>query len=179
MKEITLKAMPILSEPSYRYHILPDGSMVDVYDVIYTSKVDIEKHLFISIYDEGYDECDLPTITDLYVKGILKEEGSCIEKTYDFNTRNNSLLSKKFHRTGILTTKEIDSIIQDFKDNGFNVTKEAILHNYDAWLHDQKSGYRDENNNYHLFSPCGCNPLSFRATTLHEKCSDWQHTYNW
>ena len=59
MKEITLKAMPILSEPSYRYHILPDGSMVDVYDVIYTSKVDIEKHLYISMYDEGYDECDI------------------------------------------------------------------------------------------------------------------------
>ena len=69
--------------------------------------------------------------------------------------------------------------LKEFKDNGLNVTKEAIMHNYQAWRFDEKSGYRDEENNYHLFSPCGCNPLSFRATTLHEKCADWQHTYTY
>jgi hypothetical protein len=170
MKEITLKAMPILSEPSYRYHILPDGSMVDVYAVNYGCKVDIENKLYLSVCDEGYQECELPTFNDLYAKGIMPEEGSCIEKTYDVD------FSSRKRR---LTSKDIDSIIQKFKENGFNVTEEAILHNYEAWLWDEKSGYRDEKNGYHLFSPCGCNPLSFRATTLHEKCADWQHTYTY
>ena len=43
---------------------------------------------------------------------------------------------------------------------------------------DLKSGYRDEKNGYHLFTPCGCNPLSLRATSL-EKELDWQTTYEW
>ena len=72
---------------------------------------------------------------------------------------------------------KIKKIIAEFRENGFNITREAILHNYKAWRYDMKSGYRDEENNYHLFSPCGCNPLSFRATTLHKNCADWQHTY--
>ena len=168
MKEITLKAMPILGEPSYRYHILPDGSMVDVYAVNYGCKVDIENKLYLSMYDEGYQECELPTFNDLYAKGIMPEEGSCIEKTY----------SIKFGcRKRKLSDSDINKMIKEFKANGLNVTREAILHNYEAWLYDEKSGYRDEENGYHLFSPCGCNPLSFRATTLHEKCEDWQHTY--
>ena len=36
---------------------------------------------------------------------------------------------------------------------------------------------RDDGNGYHLFSPCGCNPLSVRLSTLHDLCSDWQVTY--
>lgn len=166
MKEIILREMPILSEPTHRYHILPDGSMVDVYAVRYDSKVDIVNKKFISIFDDGYDVCDLPTFNDLYAKGQLVKEGSCIENTYDYYTNKNWL-----------SDDDIDSIIQEFKENGFNITKHAIFYNYSAWLVDEKSGYRDEENNYHLFSPCGCNPLSFRATTLHEKCKDWQTTY--
>lgn len=72
---------------------------------------------------------------------------------------------------------EMNSILWFFKKNGYNVTREAIKHNLAAWLCDMKSGYRDEVNGYHLFSPCGCNPLSFRLTTLHELCDDWQETY--
>lgn len=166
MKEIILREMPILSEPTYRYHILPDGSMVDVYAVRYDSKVDIVNKKFISIFDDGYDECDLPTFNNLYAKGQLVKEGSCIENTYDY-----------FANKDLLSDEDVDSIIQEFKEHGFNITKHAILYNYSAWLVDEKSGYRDEENNYHLFSPCGCNPLSFRATTLHEKCKDWQTTY--
>lgn len=166
MKEIILREMPILSEPTHRYHILPDDSMVDVYAVRYDSKVDIVNKKFISIFDDGYDECDLPTFNNLYAKGQLVKEGSCIENTYDYYTNKN-----------LLTDEDVDSIIQEFKEHGFNITKHAILYNYSAWLVDEKSGYRDEENNYHLFSPCGCNPLSFRATTLHEKCKDWQTTY--
>lgn len=73
--------------------------------------------------------------------------------------------------------KQINKIIAEFENAGFKVTKDAILHNYYAWAADFKSGYRDEENEYHLFSPCGCNPLSLRATTLHKLCSDWQITY--
>ena len=42
---------------------------------------------------------------------------------------------------------------------------------------DYKSGYCDDTNNYHLFTPCGCNPLSFRATSLPTQCGYWQYTY--
>lgn len=166
MKKITYREMPILSEPTYRFHILPDGSMVDVYDVKYDSKVDIENHKFILWGDEGWEDCPLPTIEELYANGTMKKEGTCIENEYVYTT-------KKWD----LSKSDIDSIIKKFKENGFNITREAIKHNYEAWCRDEKSGYRDEVNNYHLFSPCGCNPLSFRATTLHEKCSDWQTTY--
>ena len=168
MKEINLKAMPILSEPTYRFHILPDGSMVDVYAVNYGCKVDIENKRYIRSYDEGYDDCDLPTFNDLYANGTMGKEGTCIENQYDYST------DKHF-----LSAKDIDDILREFKENGFNITKDAIKHNYRAWLCDEKSGYRDEANGYHLFSPCCCNPLSFRATTLHKQCEDWQHTYTY
>lgn len=72
---------------------------------------------------------------------------------------------------------DIDKVIAEFQDNGFNVTREAIEHNYNAWRFDMKSGYRDEENGYHLFTPCGCNPLSFRCSSLEEGCEDWQITY--
>lgn len=166
MCKIILRDMPLLSEPSYRYHQLPDGSMVDVYEVKYDCKVDIVNKKYITCYDDGYDECNLPTFNELYAKGQLEKEGSCIE--------NEFRLQLKQH---YLTKKDIDNIIKKFKKNGFNITREAIEHNYLAWRSDMKSGYRDEVNNYHLFSPCGCNPLSFRASTLHPKCEDWQTTY--
>ena len=73
--------------------------------------------------------------------------------------------------------KDIDAIIAEFEESGFKVTKAAILHNYYAWSADRKSGYRDEKNGYHLFTPCGCNPFSLSATTLHDLCKDWQTTY--
>ena len=72
---------------------------------------------------------------------------------------------------------EIDRIEAFFKDNGYNVSREAIEHNFNAWLDDMKSAYRDEANGYHLFSPCGCNQLSMRLSTLHKLCDDWQQTY--
>ena len=166
MQDIILRDMPILDKPTFRYHILPDGAMVDVYAVRYDSKVDIKNHKYLSIADKGYKECTLPTFNQLYANGTLAKEGTCIANKYDYYTDKTRLSST-----------DIDDIIREFKDNGFTITKEAILHNYDAWLCDEKSGYRDEENNYHLYSPCGCNPLSFRASTLHKECDDWQTTY--
>jgi hypothetical protein len=167
MSDIILRDMPLLAEPSCRYHQLPDGSMVDVYAVTYDCKVDIVNKKFICRYDDGYEDCELPTFNDLYANGTMGKEGTCIENEY----------SVCFKRKYKLTEKDIDKLIKEFKKHGFNITKDAIMHNYDAWCVDMKSGYRDEVNNYHLFSPCGCNPLSFRASTLHPKCEDWQHTY--
>ena len=45
-----------------------------------------------------------------------------------------------------------------------------------AWSLGGKSGYRDDANGYHLFTPCGDNPLCFRLSTL-DKRLDWQTTY--
>lgn len=56
------------------------------------------------------------------------------------------------------------------------VIEDAIKHNFNAYLMDMKSGFRDEINGYHLFTPCCHNPLSFRLTTLNKNC-DWQTTY--
>lgn len=162
-----MKDMPILTEPSYRYHILPDNTMVDVYDVHYDCKVDIYNKKYISSYDADYAKSTLPTINDLVAMGVLGKEGTCIEREYRVDFKSMHSLNKA----------DVDKIIAEFKANGFNVTKDAILHNFESWKYDAKSGYRDEENGYHLFSPCGCNPLSFRATTLHKMCDDWQTTY--
>ncbi len=96
----------------------------------------------------------------------LGHEVYCYDE-YNINLGNNPAMGDK----------DIDAIIAEFKEAGFKVTKAAILHNYYAWTADRKSGYRDEKNGYHLFTPCGCNPFSLRATTLHELCKDWQTTY--
>ena len=121
--------------------------------------------MFISIAErEEYKNSTLPTINDL--KDIIKE-GTCIERQYKI------FLLKKQN----LSEQDFKNIQKEFAENGFNVTINALKHNYQAWLCDMKSGYRDEKNNYHLFSPCGCNPLSFRASTLHHQCEDWQQTY--
>lgn len=169
MSDIILRDMPLLAEPSCRYHQLPDGSMVDVYAVTYDCKVDIEKKKFICCYDNGYKECTLPTLNDLYQNGTMPKEGTCIEREHD--------ITLSLARYDELTDELINAVIDEFKANALNVTYDAIMHNYKAWKGDFKSGYRDVINNYHLFSPCGCNPLSFRATSLHPKCAGWQETY--
>ena len=82
-------------------------------------------------------------------------------KTYDINPTDN-----------VFNVKEI---IKEFKEHGFNVTEKALRHTYDAWRDDFKSGYADVENGYHLFTPCGCNPLSFMVSEYEGK--DWQITY--
>jgi hypothetical protein len=70
---------------------------------------------------------------------------------------------------------DVKEVIKEFEANGFNVTEEAIIHNFEAWKSDYKSGYKDESNGYFLFTPCGCNALRFNATELTDE--DWQKTY--
>lgn len=76
-----------------------------------------------------------------------------------------------------MTQNRVDKICRAFKKKGFNVTPEAVWHQYNEWRCGFKSGFRDEDNGYHLFTPCGGNPFSLRATTLHKYCTDWQKTY--
>ena len=81
----------------------------------------------------------------------------------------------KFPR--VLRESTIKKIIKEFKEHGFNVTEDAIQHNFDCWKADMKSGFRDDENKSFLFTPCGCNPLSFEAMELREHLENWQKTY--
>ena len=76
-----------------------------------------------------------------------------------------------------LTEKLYKEIQAYFKEQGYNVTIEAISYCLENWQSDFKAGYRDDANGYHLFTPCGCNPLSLRLSTLNRLCNDWQTTY--
>ncbi len=68
-------------------------------------------------------------------------------------------------------------IIKFFRDNGYKVTPKAVNWCFENWKSGFKSGYRDQKNGYHLFNPCGDNPLSIRLTTLNPLCENWQETY--
>lgn len=76
-----------------------------------------------------------------------------------------------------MTIRKSIRIAQQFRKNGFRVTPQAVMHNYEAWKAGWKVGYRDEENGYHLFTPCGGNPFDLRATTLETCCAEWQTTY--
>lgn len=59
------------------------------------------------------------------------------------------------------------------KKIGLDLPKEAFAENFDAWKNDYKSGhiYGD----FHIFSPCGCNPLRFSVSLNFGL--DWQKEY--
>ena len=73
---------------------------------------------------------------------------------------------------------DLEEVAEKLAAKGVTVSVEGLAHNLRAWWSDMKSGYRDEKNGVHIFTPCGCNPLSFRVTTLEEGL-DWQDTYEW
>ena len=80
-----------------------------------------------------------------------------------------------WHCHPILTNSLKEQIIQEFAGKGLKVSLKAIEHNYDAWSQDLKSGFKDEGNGTFLFTPCGCNPLSFTAEAL--KGESYEITY--
>ena len=147
-----------------------DGCLVGYlfHGLRYDSKVEITNDVIniINEDDKGFQESKLPDLAELV------REGEIMAK-YTYNE-----FTIKYKRGTYLYDKQIARIIKKFKKNGFNVTAEAIKHNYEAYRIDHKSGYRDEVNGYHLFSPCGCNDLSFCATDLCEQSDDWQVTYD-
>lgn len=71
---------------------------------------------------------------------------------------------------------DFDKVLAFFRERGYNVTEDALRHNLYAWNDDMKSGYRDDENGYFLFTPCGCNPLRFTLQTIDDN-ANWQKTY--
>jgi len=134
------------------------GNKLDLDKLLVYSGEDIEKHP------------ELPDYNDLIRTGRIVELHIC--RTYDIYVKD---ATDRFSNKR-LTKRDFDRIIAEFKEHGFNVTVEALKHNYSSWLGDLKSGFRDEQNGYHLFTPCGCNMLSFRATSINDRL-DWQETY--
>lgn len=139
--------------------------------ITFMGKVNTDTLEYLKMGDKGYKECTWPTINDLIEDGkaVRKPYG----KEYDIDVRGFNGC-RSVNPSNVPNFRKIQ---KEFKDNGFNVTIEALEHNFSAWLGDLKSGYRDEENGYHLFTPCGCNPLSFRASELHPQFEDWQITY--
>ena len=120
---------------------------------------------YIDSYSDEWKPSQWPTLNRMKASGV-KVELAFPFKSYDIDFSEGMRL---------LTPEKARAVVQEFKEHGFNVTMDAVMHNFAAWNADYKSGYRGED--FHLFTPCGCNPLSFRATTLHPSCQDWQTTY--
>lgn len=121
---------------------------------------------YVEFGDPDYDTFEGNTLSELCGAKVIKK----VHFPYEIINRNYSPNTKYIN---------INVVIKFFKKKGYNVTKEAIMHNYSCWRGSLKSGYRDEENGYHLFTPCGGNPLSFRLTSLHPTASDWQTTYEY
>ena len=153
--------------------MLADGRIISLYDnnnqfyLRFDYKIDLEKGT--------YDNKVLVDISDSDTMCLnkLMREGAKEVHCYDECIYSEDKYPSQF----VITDAKINKIIKFFKDNGYNVTEAAIRHQLYSWKDDYKSGYRDETNGYHLFSPCGCNPLSIRLSTLHRLCEDWQETY--
>lgn len=97
-------------------------------------------------------------------------------KEIDFYARDHKDEINGYIQKGIDYIEAVTSTaLAFFKKHGFTVSDQAIIHNVEAWTQDYKSGYLDEENGVHLFSPCGCNPLRISASEYVGE--DWQTTY--
>ena len=156
---VVMKKLVFINEPTSRYFkIVSDGRLFDF--VCFDSKVDVERGEYLTIADSGYKTCAMPTLNELVNRGDVVE---CVPyKEYDVYVDD-------------IANFDADKVVEEFRVNGFEVERVAVMHNFEAWCDDYKSGYRGAY--CHLFSPCGCNRLRFSATTLHKSCEDWQITY--
>lgn len=134
-----------------------DGTKLDI-PYYFLNRIDLEN--LILYKNEETDK--FPTLNELVADNKLFCKHCYVEVDLSYKTFRFKISVKRIQKF--------------FKRNGFNVTEEAIMHNFNAYLNDAKSGYRDEENGYHLFTPCCHNPLSFRLTSLNKNC-DWQTTY--
>lgn len=152
---------------------LTDGRIISLYDkdnhfyLRFDKKIDLENGTY---EEDGIVSLDDSNSTCL---NNLIRHGAREVRCYDECNYNENVYPSEFN----LNDEKVKKIQKYFKEHGFNVTKDAIFHQLSSWMNDYKSGYRDEVNGYHLFSPCGCNPLSIRLSTLNKLCSDWQTTY--
>ena len=126
----------------------------------FTNRIDLINQVFY--FGDSDVHLELPTLQDLVQCGVLTE---CFDyQTFEVNYPNRP------------SRISVNNIQKFFKSKGFNVTEEAILHNFKGYLRGFKCGYRDEKNGYHLFTPCHLNNLSFCLTSLSD-LTDWQITY--
>lgn len=127
-------------------------------------KVNMQTMQYVMPGCDEWKACDWPTLNQLNLSDADIKEGHPYRE-YDIDL------------PGVreLTPERAHDIVDEFFAHDIPVTLDAIMHNYAAWKADFKSGYRGEG--FHLFTPCGCNDLSFRATTLDPSCDDWQQTY--
>ena len=154
------------------FRIKETGEPVFIKDQ-YDRHVDLQGgRVFLSGEHAGLE---YPTLNELLNTGVLESQTiyrDAIVKPLGFSSCRDAYVNAH-----PLTGKQIREIIQWFAEAGFKVSREAIIHNYKAWLADLKSGYRDDKGGYYIATPCGCNPLSFWATSLEEEMNTWQQTY--
>ncbi len=136
----------------------------------YDNRINLELMVYFHYDDTSEEAMKCHTLTELLHNGTITEKK--LYKEYEIVLNDFPFCGTR----KILSPNKINDIAREFNQHGFNVNIEAIRHNYLAWVSDMKSGYRDTENGYHLFSPCGCNILRFSATTLFNE-SDWQNTY--
>lgn len=155
-----------------RYFVKADDGTPMFLPIWYGNRLDLQNMLVTESIEEIDVQNHLPSLSDLVRPGAVKE--ATLYRCHEIRL-------PKFtgcYEGPAFTGKLIRELIAEFREHGFNVTRKALLHNYGCWFSDLKSGYRDEANGYHLFTPCGCNQLCFRATSLCDDL-DWQTTYEW
>lgn len=155
-----------------RYFIHAQSGTPLYLPIWYGHRLDLANMLVTESREEIPLRPEFPDVNQLIREGRLLE--ATIYRCHDIAPKE---FSNRFHCPR-LTEKWIRRFQEEFRKNGFPVTDEALLHNFTCWKGDLKSGYRDEANGYHLFTPCGCNPLSFHATSLEPEL-DWQFTYEY
>lgn len=154
----------ITTEPTQEHWFETQDGKKLMLPVLYTIRIDLEKGMYYTSVRNNSKYVQLPSLTECINQGLL------IEK-YSYETIR-YMPQKDTDREIVKETLDF------FHEKGFNVTEEAIMHNLMAYDRDEKSGYRDEKNGYHLFTPCCCNPLTFTVTTLSTLSQDWQNTYS-
>ena len=154
--------------------LLNDGRIISLYDKgnKFYLRWDNPIDLGTMTYEDRPSNEDELTLNKMVDRKMITGEVHC----YDTCNYNEEIYPEDLKDEKAIEDK-INEIVLFFLDNRFIVSRDAVEHNVHAWLNDFKSGYRDETGNYHLFSPCGCNPLSVRLSTLDKLCEDWQTTY--
>lgn len=153
-----------------------------VYNLRYSDAIDFDGQQVVYSH-EIVNGNTLPTLNDLQAMGYIsdwKPFNECslylVDEIHDYDPKDAKLFSK-FTQSFNKRELSLAKVRRYFMEHGFKVSPKAIRHNYECWKADLKSGYRDEENNVHVFSPCGCNPLQFHVTELHPTAEDWQTTY--
>lgn len=118
----------------------------------------------------GRDEDTLPEgFTTLNI--LTKEKKGHTVYCYD-----NYDINLGFIRT--MTIRRAVKIARKFQANGFNVRAEAVMFNFEGYMSGGKTGYRDEKNGYHLFTPCkGTRSASVPRRWSHAAATGRRHTW--